>query len=254
MLAITHTVPDCFHRCVTTHIDKTKPDLSRAREQWESYCQALRDAGCGVHVLEANSHLPDAPFVEDTGVMVGEVFIAARMSAPTRSSETQAVIAHLAETHQITRLSPPAYLDGGDVLMLHENFFVGLSGRTNRAGFLQFKEIVNSLGFQAAPVQVTGCLHLKTAVTAVDQETVILNPGWVDPRLFSDYRVLKVPSSEPFSANLLRVKSHLFVAAGHPRRDDLLNQNGFDFQTIDISELEKAEAGLTCLSILASYP
>jgi dimethylargininase len=250
VLAVTHTIPDNFDQCVTTHISKLRPDLELARRQWDSYCQRLRSIGCKVHVLQANSHLPDAPFVEDTGVVVGNLFVGANLKAPSRRPEASVVASYFADTHDVVRLKSPAFLDGGDVLRVGNHFFVGQSERTNREGFEQFQAIVSPLGYKVVSIKVSGCLHLKTAITALDEETLLLNPRWVSADDFSGYRILRTPESEPSSANILRIQSHLTGSSGCPQRDDLLGQAGYELGLLDISELAKAEAGLTCLSLL----
>lgn len=250
MLAITHSIPDNFEFCLNTHIKKRRPDLKTSREQWNCYCQKLKDLGCEVTVLEVNANFPDSPFVEDTGLVLGDHFLSARMKSTSRQTETVAIAEHFRSTHRLLALEPPAYLDGGDVLKVGDHFFVGESGRTNRAAFEQLSTHLKRLGYTASSVSVNGCLHLKTAVTALDKETLLLNPERVEKSQFANYRCLTVQPEESFGANVLRVGSELLVASGYPKRDDTLAKAGFSFQSVDISEIEKAEAGLTCLSLI----
>jgi dimethylargininase len=248
--AITHTVPDVFAQCQTTHIERVGPDLERARVQWRDYCRALESVGYEVDVLEGNRNFPDAPFVEDAAVVVGDLAIRARIGTPSRLKESQLVMEYLSHTHRSAEIHPPGFLDGGDILRVGKHFFVGSSGRTNQAGFEQFRRLVTSEGYRATAVPMKDCLHLKTGCTALDDHTILLNPAWVDRRCFTDYRVHEVEATEPFAANVLRTPTTLFVALGSPKRTALLNSLGYSVIELDISEFEKAEAGLTCLSIL----
>src|SRR5690606_26253382 len=128
--------------------------------------------------------------------------------------------------------------------------YVGESGRTNRAGYEQLRAIVEPLGCAIQPVPVRGCLHLKSAVTALDAETVLLQPAWVDPSAFEDLRHLGVDPAEPFAANALRVRDVVLYATSHPRTAERIAALGFDVRLVDVSELAKAEGALTCCSVL----
>ena len=221
-IAFVHKVPDSFEDCLTTHIAKERPNLERARRQWKTYCERLEQLGYELKVLEENAHLADALFVEDTGVVLGGHFLQARMSAPSRREEVALVSKEFSETHRIVELKPPATLDGGDVLRVGRKLFVGQSGRTNREAYEQVRSLVGPLGYDVMAIEVTGCLHLKTAVTALDEETLLLNPRWVNPARFCGWKIVTTPDEEPFSANVLRAGGQLTVAAGYPRRAEKL--------------------------------
>jgi len=248
--AITHQIPDSFGECLTTFIQKQPIDLDRARLQWRNLKGVLESAGLQVEVLECNSGYPDAPFVEDTVVSVNEVAVVARSSAPSRRPESRAIADYLSATHEIYHIEEPGYLEGGDVLRNGRTFYVGISGRTNEHGFKQFRALVKRLGYGAHAVPLAGCLHLKTACTFLDQDTLLFNPSWVNADLFPAARFLEVQPGEPFAGNTLRVGETVLAESGNPRTLEKIRGLGFSLKEVCLSEFLKAEAGLTCLSVL----
>jgi dimethylargininase len=166
----------------------------------------------------------------------------------------------LAAHRPIRRIEAPGTLDGGDVLVVGRTVFVGTSQRTNEAGAAGLAAILEPLGYAVHSVMVDGCLHLKTAVTALSEDTVLLNPAWVDAGRFADYRVVEVAPGEPMAANVLRLPDRVLMAAGHPetaaRIRDALDGDArtAGVVQVDVSELAKAEAGVTCCSILLEEP
>jgi len=205
-----------------------------------------------VEVLPADATLPDSVFVEDTAVVLDEAAVLTRPGAPVREREVPAIEAALSHYRKLFRIAPPATLEGGDVLRFGKDFFVGISSRTNEEGFSQFASIVRSLGYRATPVAVTGCLHLKTAVTALDPETLLVNPGWLDADVLPAIRKLAVPHEEPFGANALVVNGVVHLSARSKGTREHVEKSGFHVTSLDVSEFEKAEAGLTCLSLIFS--
>jgi dimethylargininase len=138
------------------------------------------------------------------------------------------------------------------VLRIGRRIFVGASGRTNEEGIRQLGAIGARHGYTVHPLRVRGCLHLKTGVTQVGGDAILLNPSWVDPTAFADTERIEVDPAEPFAANAVRVGDTVLHAAAHPRTADRLRAHGIDVRAVDASELAKAEAGLTCCSILVS--
>ena len=163
---------------------RTPIDLDRARRQHEGYEAALTSLHCQVCRLPAEPSLPDAVFVEDAAVVIAEVAIAARPGAVSRRPEIASVSRALARYRRVMTIDEPATLDGGDVVRLGRRFFVGLSSRTNEAGVEAFRSLVMPFGYTVTPVPVSGCLHLKSAASAVAADVVLLNPACVDPRVF----------------------------------------------------------------------
>ena len=210
----------------------------------------LRELGADVVELPEEPSLPDAVFVEDVAVVLDEVAVLANPGAPSRQPEVPSVAAALAPFRPLVWMEPPATLDGGDVLRIDRTLFVGRSGRTNDAGLDRLAEAVTPHGYAVRPVRLSGCLHLKSACTYLGGGVVLANPGWVDTRRFEEYRVLEVPAGEPRGANTFRVGDTLVMAAGFPRTAALIEQAGFAVCTVPLSELQKAEAGGSCMSLV----
>lgn len=251
--AITRAVGPSLVDCALTFLDREPIDLAKARAQHAAYNEALRRAGAIVEMLPADAELPDSVFVEDTAVVLDEAAVITRPGTPTREREAPVIAAALAaHRKELLRIEAPATLEGGDVLRAGRDFYVGLSSRTNEESFAQFASIVGRFGYRATPVAVTGCLHLKTAVTALDDETLLLNPSWIDAAALPNVRRVVVPAEEPFGANSLVANGVVHLSARWKRTRELVEKAGFPVTPLDVSEFEKAEAGLTCLSLIFS--
>jgi dimethylargininase len=250
--AITRAVGPALSDCALTFVDRAPIDLARAEAQHAAYNESLRRAGAVVEVLPADAALPDSVFVEDTAVVLDEVAVVTRPGNPLRQREVPAIAAALSPYRKLLRIVAPATLEGGDVLRVGRDFSVGLSSRTNEVGFSQFASIVRAFGYRATPIDVKGCLHLKTAVTALDAETLLVNPSCIDAAALPRGRQLVVPPDEPFGANALVVNGVVHLSARWKRTRELVERSGFSVNALDVSEFEKAEAGLTCLSLLFS--
>jgi dimethylargininase len=239
--------------CELSYLDRTPIDLNKTRVQHAGYCAALRAAGAEIRVLPALDHLPDAAFVEDTAVVVDEVAILGALGVGSRAAEAAAIVAELEAYRPVRRLDrPDATLEGGDVLRIGRTVYVGRSGRTNEAGFEALRRLLEPLGYGVRVVAVEGCLHLKTGCTSAGDGIVVVNPSWVSGRLFQEdgLTVIPVVPSEPWAANVLRVGGTLLVPAGNTATAGRLRAAGLKPVEIDIGEFQKAEAGLTCLSLL----
>ena len=244
--------------CQLTHVDRVPIDAARAVAQHAAYEAALRTAGCRVVRLPALPDAPDGVFVEDTALLLGETAVITRPGNAARAAETDSVAQALAADFRLIRLAA-GRLDGGDVLRVNGTLFVGLSTRTDHAGIDALKAAVGALGLSVVPVPVAGSLHLKTAVTwlgagADGRAWLLANPAWVDPAAFDGIDYLAVAPGDDWAANTLRVGGTVFVAAGAPRTAATLRASGYHVVSLDISELQKAEAGLTCLSLVHAAP
>jgi dimethylargininase len=251
-IAVTRPVPESLARCELTHLTRVPIDLAVAVAQHRRYEDALRALGCTVcHVAPADD-LPDSVFVEDVAVVLDEVAIITRPGAESRRPERDAVAAVLSEYRPLQSIAAPGTLDGGDVLRLGRRLFVGLSTRTNEDGAGQLARHVAPLGYSVECVRTSGCLHLKSAVTAVDSDGVLCNPDWIDVRVFAraDVDVLTVDAKEPHAANVLRLGHTIICAASHERTAAGLRARGYSICAVDVSELAKAEAGVTCSCLI----
>ncbi|MFW6080096.1 MAG: dimethylarginine dimethylaminohydrolase family protein, partial [Gemmatimonadota bacterium] len=196
-----------------------------------------------------------AVFVEDTAVVLDEVAIVARPGAASRRPEVEPVAEVLREHRPLRRIREPGTLDGGDVLRIDRTLFVGASARTNPAGRHQLAEIADELGYEVVTVALRGCLHLKTAATAVAERTVLVNPEWIGPAAFAGLERIEVHPDEPFAANALWLGAVdgadvVVHAAEFPRTRARLERRGIEVRTAPASELAKAEGGVTCCSIV----
>jgi dimethylargininase len=200
--------------------------------------------------LAPEPDLPDAVFVEDIAVVLDEVAIITRPGAPSRRRECASIADALKPYRTIRRLEAPATLDGGDVLRVGNVLYVGKSTRTNAAGIAQLEDIATKFGHVVRPVTVTGCLHLKSACSHVGDRVLLANRSWIDAAAVQEEQVVDVPPEEPNAANTLMVGDAVVLAAGFPRTLALLESLGRTVKTVDLSELRKAEAGGSCMSLL----
>ncbi len=250
--AITRAVGTSLGDCALTFVDRAPIDLAKAEAQHAAYSESLRRAGAVVEVVAADAALPDSVFVEDMAVVLDEVAVVTRPGTPLRRRELPAITAALSAYRKLLQIVAPATLEGGDVLRIGRDFYVGISSRTNGQGFSQFASIVRAFGYRATPIEVKRCLHLKTAVTALDAETLLVNPSWIDAASLPRVRRLIVPPEEPLGANALVVNGVVHLSARWKRTKELVERAGFSVNALDVSEFEKAEAGLTCLSLIFS--
>jgi dimethylargininase len=249
-VALIRSVPRSIVRCELTHLARKPIDVVRAAQQHDRYEVLLARLGCNVQCLPDEPELPDSVFVEDTAIVFDELAVIARPGAESRRAETSSVAAALGAYRRLARMQPPATLDGGDVLVVGRDVYVGLSGRTNAEGVRQLGELLAPHGYRVAGVPVRRCLHLKSAVTAVADDTILLNPDWVHATQFDAVHRIDVHADEPFAANALRVGDTLVCAATTPRTRERLEAHGFTVESVDVSELAKAEAGVTCCSLI----
>ena len=245
--ALTRAVSPAIESCELTHLQRTPIDYERAAAQHAAYEEALVRAGCEIVAVEPLDDLPDGVFVEDTAVVLDDVAILTRPGAESRVPEVESVASVLVRWRPLERIEAPGTLDGGDVLRLGNRLFVGSSARTNAEGIRQLAE---RAGIEVVAVPLNDALHLKTAATALDDETVLVQPRWVDPAHFAGARVVEVDPSEPFAANTLRVGDTLIVPAAHPRTAERCAPFVPRIDLVAADELAKAEGGVTCCSII----
>jgi dimethylargininase len=237
-------------RCELTHLPRWPIDSDLSLAQHRLYQTALRDSGLRVIELPSDPTPPDGVFLEDVAVVLDEVAILTASTPHSRRGERATVEAALAPFRRLARLPPDAFLEGGDVLRVGRTLFVGLSARTGEAGLGALQERARPFGYTTVPVRVTGCLHLKSAVCAVDDETLLVNRAWVAGDPFSGLRLVDVPAAEPFGANVLRLPGVVLVSSAYPATADQVRGLGHRVVTVDVSELHKAESGLTCMSLV----
>lgn len=249
-IALTRAVSPAIVRCELTYLEREPIDFERAIEQHRAYEGRLAELGCRIQRLPAEPELPDAVFVEDSAVVLPELGVIARPGAPSRAAEGQSTADALRSYRPLATITEPATLDGGDVLVVGRRIYVGESGRTSREGVDQLRRLVSDHGYDVVGVAVRGCLHLKTAATLVAERTLLLNPDWVDPGAFSGFRRIEVEPEEPFAGNALLVNRRLIYPAENRVTARKLERAGIDVCLTPFSELAKAEAGVTCCSVI----
>ena len=248
--AVTRQVSAAMMRCELTHLSRTQIDIGRAREQHRAYEQALRTLGCRIEQLPEEPALADSVFVEDTAIVLDEIAVVTRPGALSRRAETASVADALGKYRDVQHIGAPGTLDGGDVLRVAQTIYVGLSGRSNRSGIEQLDSIVARFGYRVEAIAVRGCLHLKSAVTQVGSELLLINPEFVDPDRFAGFDWIAVDPAEPLGANALLIDEAIIYPASKPRTAERLGRGGIRVHTVDVSELEKAEGAVTCCSLL----
>lgn len=249
--AIVRAVPTSFVGALAAEPPDPPLDAARASAQQTAYAAALAGLGVELVSLEADEACPDCCFVEDIAVVVADAALVTRPGAPSRRAEVTAVAAALAGRLELHRMEPPATLDGGDCMRVGRTIFVGRSERTNAAGIDRLAEVAGPRGLTVVPVDMPpGVLHLKTVCSPLSGERVLLAPDTIPPATFAPARVLLVPPTEAHAANVVTIDEHALVAADAPATAALLAAAGLRPVAVDTSELRRADAALTCLSIV----
>ncbi len=249
-IAITRPVSPSIERCQLTHLAREAIDLDAARAQHRAYEDCLAELGCQILRLPVEPDLPDSVFVEDTAIVLDELAVITRPGAASRRPETPPVARALAAHRALVHIRPPGTLDGGDVMRVGRTLFAGLSGRSNEAGIEQLRTHVSRFGYALKPVEVRGCLHLKSAVTPVARDTLLINRDWVDGAVFGDAALIDVHPAEPFGANALLMGDAVIYERAHARTRERLEERDITVRAVDMAELAKAEGGVTCCSLI----
>jgi dimethylargininase len=249
-VAITRKVSSEIGRCELSYLEREPIDVRLARRQHLAYERCLADLGCAVTSLPSVPALPDSVFVEDAALVLDEWAVITRPGAASRRPETASVAAALAPWRPLLHLGTPGTLDGGDVLVLGRRVFVGRSLRSDEAGREQLRGLLAPRGYTVVPVAVRGCLHLKSAVTAVAADRLLVNPAWVDGSAFCGLKIIEVDPAEPHAANALRIGDSVVFPAAFERTRRRLEGAGIGVVTVDVSELARAEGAVTCCSLV----
>jgi dimethylargininase len=248
--AITREVSPALAGCELSFIPRDPIDVDRASAQNRAYRHALEALGCRVVALPAEPAWPDSVFVEDVAIVLDEVAVLTRPGAASRREEVASVGLELRRHRSVLAIEAPGTIDGGDVLRLGNTLYVGRSARSNPEGIAQLGALLADYGYAVHGVATRGCLHLKSAVTQLDDTTLLLQPAWVDRERFAGFRLIEVDPAEPHAANVVRIGDALLMPASFPRTQQRLVEAGFKVATVDVSELQKAEGAVTCCSLL----
>lgn len=247
MIAITRDVSLSIAHAELTHLDRVPIDYARARDQHEEYRTLLASLGCEVIALPGDPAHPDCVFIEDTAVVLDDMAVITRPGAESRRGEIDVVAEALARLCPLVRIEAPTTLDGGDVLVLDDRIYVGRSERSNEEGLQQLRRLT---GREVIGVDVHGALHLKTAITRVSNDALLVNRDWVDVAPFGGWALIDTDANEPFGANAVRLGDIVIYPVAFPRTRAKLESHGLDVRTVHADELAKAEGGVTCCSLL----
>jgi dimethylargininase len=229
------------------------PDYRRALDQHSAYCTALEQCGLGLITLSPDPEYPDSTFVEDTAVLTERCAVLTRPGASSRAGEVAAIKNHLANFYPaLTSIQAPGTLDGGDVCELDEHFFIGISERTNEAGAHQLAQKLASFNYTSSLVDirdVSGILHLKSGLANLGDGRLAVIDSLAERSEFADYDLLRLNAGEEYAANCVRVNDRVLVAAGYPVWEEKLKTLGYQTIALDMSEFQKMDGGLSCLSL-----
>jgi dimethylargininase len=249
-MAITKAVGNGLERCELTYLERQPIDPALAARQHRAYEACLAELGARVISLPAEPGLPDGIFVEDPALVLDETAILARMGAESRRGESRSVAQALARFRPLLWMSGPGTLEGGDVMRVGKTLYVGVSARTNAAGITELCELVKPLGYSTVPVEARGCLHLKSGCCYLGNGVVLANREWIGANALDGCRVVDVAPDEPWAANVLVIGGTAIMPAGFPHTAEIIERLGWKVRAVDISELMKAEAGVTCSSLI----
>ena len=236
-----------------TQADLGVPDLELAMQQHATYCTALEKCGLSLTRLEPDPRYPDSTFVEDTAILTARSAILTHPGAVSRRGEVSSVEAALAQIYpSLTTIKPPGTLDGGDVCQVENHFFIGLSERTNETGAQQLAELLTEDGYTASYVDIRdldNTLHLKSGMANLGDRRLVLTQEMETQDAFQGYEIITVVQEENYAANCLRVNDFVLIPAGHPRTEAKISKLGYTTLTLEMSEFEKMDGGLSCLSL-----
>ncbi|MEO5560572.1 MAG: arginine deiminase-related protein [Dokdonella sp.] len=250
LIAITREVSPSLSACELSFVDRAPIDMARADAQHRDYQHVLAKLGCEVRVLPAIADFPDAVFVEDVAIVLDEIAVMTRPGADSRRGEGATVAEALRAYRSLRAIEAAGTLDGGDVLRIGKRIYVGQSARSNAAGIAQLGALLAEFGYTVQGVPTRNCLHLKSAVTALDDASVLLQPAWVDRAAFAQYRIVEVDPGEVHAANVLRIGNAVISPACFPQTHARIRAVGIEVVAVDVSELQKAEGAVTCCSLV----
>jgi len=250
LAALTRSISPSIVHCALTFRERQQIDYALAVRQHDLYQRCLRRHGVQIVAVPPEPDLPDGVFVEDTAVVVDEVAVMTQPALESRAREVNSVASTLSRYRTLRRIQGDGRIEGGDVLKIGRSLYAGLSQRTNQEGVSQLGALLGPFGYEVHAVPMNGCLHLKSACTFIAKNTILANPDWIDTEQIAGCEVISVDPGEPDAANALLVGETVILPASFPLTRKRLEDRGFVVDVVDVSELQKAEAGVTCCSIL----
>ena len=250
LTAITRAVSSSLANCELSFIERKPIDMEKARAQHHAYEAALEKLGARVISLPEERDLPDSMFVEDPALVLDETAVICTLGTETRRKEASSLAVALEPYRKLAHIKLPGMLEGGDVLRVGRKIFVGHTQRTNPEGIRQLAVIAGRYGYEVTAVPVTGCLHLKSAVTYLGRNVLLGNRAWFEWKRLEGFEWVDVDPAEPHAGNALAIGEAVIFPTSFPKTRALIEAKGFRVEPVDISELQKAESGLTCSSLL----
>ncbi|HLY16275.1 MAG TPA: arginine deiminase family protein [Bryobacteraceae bacterium] len=250
LTAITRAVSPSISQCQVAFVKRQPIDLAKAIDQHNRYEACLAALGIEIVSLPAAPDLPDAVFVEDPAIILDEVAVMTRMGAESRRGESESLAQAVARFRPLRWITDPGTLEGGDVVRIGAALFVGRSGRSNAAGIAQLERELAPFRYTVQGVELQHCLHLKSACTYLGRGQILANRAWVNLAPFGDCRVIDVAPGEPAAADVLAIDGSVIIPASFPETASILERGGWHVLPVDVSELQKAEAGVTCMSLI----
>jgi len=254
LTAITRAVSPALAECELSFIERIPIDMEKARAQHHAYEQALASLGAKVISLPAEAELPDSMFVEDPAIVLDELAVVFPLGTETRRREAESLAKAIAPFRKIEHVKLPGTVEGGDILRIGKKLYAGVTARTNENGIEQLRKIVTPHGYEVIDVPVTGCLHLKSAVTYLGGNALLANRSWFDTTPLASYEWIDVDPSEPHAGNALALSGSVVFPVSFPKTRARIEARGFKVLPLDIAELQKAESGLTCSSLIFDAP
>jgi dimethylargininase len=249
--ALVREVSASLGDCQLSFVGRAAIDVALAQRQHRAYQKALVEAGCTLVPVPVEDQMPDAVFVEDTVLVLDELAVMTRPGAASRRSESASVAEVIGRYRPLLWIDEPGTLDGGDILRIGRDIYVGASARSNEVAVAQLRKAVLGYGYRVHQVPIQGCLHLKSAVTQISDDTLLVQPQWlVDAKAFAGYRRIEVDPAEEHAANALRIGRSVVYPSCFPRTQARIESIGVEVRAVDVSELQKAEGAVTCCSVL----
>jgi dimethylargininase len=236
-----------FANALSEHPEATSINIQKAGQQHAAYCEALQIAGLDVEVLEPLDDFPDSVFIEDNAVILEGRTVLCSMKEASRRGEVSLLADALQSRLPVLRLQAPVFIDGGDILQTEDTVFVGQSQRTSTEAIEALQSLTSK---QVVPVQVKKGLHLKTSVSFLGKNLLVINSSYIDTEPFREFEWIEVNEDEAYAANCLAVGDNVILPAGFPRLEQKIQAYGFSTLPVDMSEFQKADGGVTCLSLL----
>jgi dimethylargininase len=249
-LAITHVPPPALEQGERTFVSRDPIDFALALRQHAAYCRVLADCGAAVTTLDVNVAHADAVFIEDTALVFDELAVLTSPGAVSRRPEPAGIEPELRKYRTVRRVELPATLDGGDVVVTGKRIFVGASARSNAEGARALQQLTAPFGYRVDRVALRDCLHLKSACCALPDGRMLINPHWLDTTPLAGFTLIEIPATEPFAADFATVGDIIIMSESNPRTAGMTRALGFEVRTTPLTEFEKAEGGVTCLSLI----